>query len=452
MSQIKQAKITQEKGEFQLVNSHPSIANCIRRTLLGEIPTLSFKAGDITFHTNTCNLHNEMIALRVSLIPVMIEDIRSFDLGHVFEINQTNETDEEFIVTSEHFTCFRESKKEDGISVVRTDKPSGWVRKLFPKDTSTGDFIPICHLSKGESIHIRATLSVGIGSSHAQFSPVCQAVYSNITDLSLAKEVLEKKIASSSSEDRDNVIAHFNNYQIERYYHKKEYSYPRIIEDKKEVIHAYHADQFQFNFESVGMFLPSFLFGECCRLIINKLHKISEDVKSLKGSIEIKPSEMVMKAFDFIFEGEGHSMGNLISSYLTRNYIEVENPTLTYVGYQCPHPLQKKMVLRISSCHHLGEEYTDLLHQERVTAYLLEALEKLSSEFISLHGQWFKILQLKEPSIGMRISSYSSFKEDDQRIGEGLGLGLGEGLGEGLGLGEGEGEGLGLGEGEGEKS
>ena len=52
-----------------------------------------------------------------------------------------------------------------------------------------------------------------------------------------------------------------------------------------------------------------------------------------------------MKSFDIIIENENHTLGNLIQSYINKDY-KSEN---VFVGYMNPHPLKKEIFFRIKS-------------------------------------------------------------------------------------------------------
>ena len=157
-TKISEVNIKGDHANFQLHSSHPSMANAIRRTLLSSIPTLAFDTSQITFHENSCNFHNEMIALRISLVPVILQNVEEFDTNHLFEIQYENTKDEAIYVTTEHFTCSLETTHKDGVSRVREDKSDKWIRSVFPPDSDTGDFIPICLLNKGKKFILHVNL------------------------------------------------------------------------------------------------------------------------------------------------------------------------------------------------------------------------------------------------------------------------------------------------------
>jgi DNA-directed RNA polymerase subunit L len=52
-----------------------------------------------------------------------------------------------------------------------------------------------------------------------------------------------------------------------------------------------------------------------------------------------------MKGFDFMFQQEDHTLGNLLSTWMEQN--EVDAGEITFVGYKVPHPLRDEMLLRV---------------------------------------------------------------------------------------------------------
>ena len=76
--------------EFEIKNIDVSILNSIRRTILSKIPCLGFYFNaddhfvnhDITIYKNESPLHNEIIAHRISMIPIYAtyNDILNWDI------------------------------------------------------------------------------------------------------------------------------------------------------------------------------------------------------------------------------------------------------------------------------------------------------------------------------------------------------------------------------------
>jgi DNA-directed RNA polymerase subunit L len=56
-----------------------------------------------------------------------------------------------------------------------------------------------------------------------------------------------------------------------------------------------------------------------------------------------------MNGVDVIFDGQEHTLGNLLQTLLTEIYLDTEAPDspITYVAYKVRHPLHRVMTLRL---------------------------------------------------------------------------------------------------------
>ena len=79
-----------------------------------------------------------------------------------------------------------------------------------------------------------------------------------------------------------------------------------------------------------------------CDFLINKLEYIIDNINLESDILEISKSECNMKSYDFLFQNEDDTLGNLLQSYILRE------KNIDYVGYLIPHPLDTKMLLRLS--------------------------------------------------------------------------------------------------------
>jgi DNA-directed RNA polymerase II subunit RPB3 len=64
-------EINTAKLKFTLTSSSAAMANALRRILISEIPTMAID--QVHIHTNTSALHDEYIAHRLGLIPLISE-------------------------------------------------------------------------------------------------------------------------------------------------------------------------------------------------------------------------------------------------------------------------------------------------------------------------------------------------------------------------------------------
>lgn len=68
---VKIIKVSKYAVEFELSNTDLSVANSLRRIMVSEVPTLTIDLVEI--RENTSALHDEFIAHRLGLIPLVSE-------------------------------------------------------------------------------------------------------------------------------------------------------------------------------------------------------------------------------------------------------------------------------------------------------------------------------------------------------------------------------------------
>jgi len=88
-----------------------SMINCIRRTILTDIPTVAFRVDentvkDIKVNENTGSIHNEMLLQRISLIPLYINP-QNYHNNYLFELKVKHDNDNIYkFVTAKDFNIY----------------------------------------------------------------------------------------------------------------------------------------------------------------------------------------------------------------------------------------------------------------------------------------------------------------------------------------------------------
>ena len=102
---------------------------------------------------------------------------------------------------------------------------------------------------------------------------------------------------------------------------------------------------YDFIVESVGVLTPVYCVARALEVLQAKLTRYASiDVGDLPEGVKVQPADAQMKGFDFMFQHEDHTLGNLLQTYIEQAMMD---DGVTFVGYKVPHPLRDEMLLRI---------------------------------------------------------------------------------------------------------
>jgi len=328
--------------KFDVANCNSSFVNAIRRTIITDVETISFDTedyvnSDLKIIENTTSLHNEFILHRMGMIPVYNENVSAYNPDtYKFTLKKENKTQNIIDVTTNDIQVLN----------LETNALEN-TEKFFPKNEITKDHILIVKLKPnpsgdGQKIHIEGKSSKGSGSTHIRFSPVSNVIFINKEDPEKVDAGFSEYVKALQAENKvafnENEIKklgrRFKIEKAERLFYTDENNDPNV---------------FEFTIETRGVLKPHRILIESLSALEGKLKNlILELEKELSGqpsSIKIKDSECIMKSFDIVIDNESHTLGNLIQSYINRDY-KSEN---IFVGYMNPHPLKNEIFFRIKS-------------------------------------------------------------------------------------------------------
>lgn len=159
------------KTKFLLSKSTPSYANTIRRILISEVPTMAIE--DIEFRANNSVLYDEMIALRLGLIP-LTTDLKAYNLPSKCSCKGAGCARCQLKLTL----------KADGPKTVY----SGDIKSKDPKVKPVFDKMPIVKLLEGQSLEFEATAILGQGKTHSKWAGA-HVFYQNTPIIKIQKQV-----------------------------------------------------------------------------------------------------------------------------------------------------------------------------------------------------------------------------------------------------------------------
>lgn len=338
---------------FQVVDTEVAYVNTLRRMILTGVESLAFNSKmnetgattDVRILANTTPMTNEMLADRIGLIPVHIQEDKWSPEGwdkdlFEFRLSMENNTNKTMPVKAEHIEVFKKGRADEGY----IPWPHG-NKDFFRPDPMSGDTALIAVLKAKQpnqapqKIEFVARASVGNGRDHIRWCPVSQCSYSYTIDTDPERQQqffqrwLEnhKKISldSLTGEEgkKEALIREFQTMEVQRCFKVNEKGEPA---------------SFDFVVETIGT-LPISIIVD--RALYNIEQRCAKYAGELPSTVKVIPADARMKGFDFYFPEEDHTLGNLFQSFMEANLMDTNE--ISYVGYKVPHPLRAEMVLRV---------------------------------------------------------------------------------------------------------
>ncbi len=145
-----------EKNRIQFIvrESSAYFMNTLRRVFMEEVPVMAIE--DVEFRDNSSALYDEMIALRLGLLPITT-DLSSYNVPA-------------------ECTCKGKGCSKCTLNLTLSVKKTGIVyakdlKSKDPKCKPVFSETPIAKLLKGQSLELEATAVLGKGKEHAKWNP-----------------------------------------------------------------------------------------------------------------------------------------------------------------------------------------------------------------------------------------------------------------------------------------
>ena len=107
---------------------------------------------------------------------------------------------------------------------------------------------------------------------------------------------------------------------------------------------------FSFTIESVGVRPVQEIVAEGIQAVIRLVTPYADSTKSLADlGITSQAPDSRMNGVDLLFDGQEHTLGNLLQTLITELYIDtgaLDSP-IVFAGYKVRHPLKREMTLRL---------------------------------------------------------------------------------------------------------
>lgn len=387
---------TPKKLSFTVNNAELSVINSIRRIILSEIPSVAFyfdasdtENNDIKVYKNTCALHNEFLAHRISLVPLCFNEneVNEFDpTKYRFVLKKDNNGYEMMNVTSGDFDIL----DSEGEKQSTTFK-----ERVLPRNNITKDHILLTKLKpnlydesslpRGEGIHIECIPSVGMGLKHARWNPVSQCSFGNTIDKDVADKTFDLHMQkhetelgrSTNAEEREIQRRRFDTLELFRCFKKNKYD---------------EANAFDFKIESECGLRPAYLFFKACKILIEKVELFADSLKNKKeDKVKLTKLSGVDDFFMLEVKEENYTLVNMLQSMMYNicfRETKVSNNPIDYIGYTQPHPLDELMVMKLKF---RKEEGSPDVTKDFVVSTLLGLTDDVLSKLKVFVKEWLAV-------------------------------------------------------------
>lgn len=400
---------------FTVSPTDVSYANALRRSIITDVETVGFRSDILedgsTTHVkvekNNTPMTNEMLADRIGLLPIFVDPKQNPEFWnpekprYIFQLDSKSEKETLTDVFASDFVVFENVEGADEPVKLPSNKeffhsdPS--MLRLYP----TLNLTPLIATLKGvqanqvpQEVSIVALATVGKGRDHVRFSPVSQCSYKYTIDDNKDKQKavfenwlrMTKKVNPGDVKDEKEqmLLREFNTMEVERCF----------LKDKNDEPYS-----FDFTIESRGQLDARMVVTRGLEALIEKFKKYSTLEKGdLPENIAIEPADWTGIGYDFIIQGEDHTLGDPIQTWMDANLVVDEqgkNGKISFAGKKIPHPLRDEMVFRIGFPPGADKEKVNEL---AVRAVFAEASRACATMFTDWLRMWTEVVAGKTTS------------------------------------------------------
>jgi DNA-directed RNA polymerase subunit L len=287
-----------------------------------------------------------MLAHRIGLLPIHVANPLAWNPEeYQFELDITNESTEPRDIVASDITVYKmRGPEEEPLKVPSVE--------FFHPDPVTRDTCLLAVLKgkvgsqEPERLHFKAKATLGTGRENARFMPVtsrCSYGYSLDDNDDRQKEFFKKWLDSSKKVN----LAELDSNETRKKELEREFA---TMEKQRCFKIDGRGEPYSFDFvvESVGVLDPVYTVGRALDVLQAKaLRYASMDAGDLPENVKVQPADARMKGFDFIFQAEDHTLGNLFQTWMEQNLMDGDTAAISFVGYKVPHPLRDEMLLRV---------------------------------------------------------------------------------------------------------
>jgi DNA-directed RNA polymerase subunit L len=337
--------------QFTIAPTHVSYANSLRRAILTMVESVGFNADieegtgattNVKILKNNTPMSNEMLAHRIGLLPVHVAaPLKWNEEDFIFKLHLKNDEFASKDITADLIKVYKKplTPEEEPEEV-----PSSTFFHPHPITKSTA----LLGVLKGkvgsqasDEVECVMKATLGNGKQNARFIPTSQCSYKYTIDPNpeRRKEVYNAWLSSSKKVNHADLESNPQRKgELEREFATME-AMRCFLQENNEPY------SFDFTVESVGVLAPGYIVARALDVLQSRCLKYASiNVSDLPDGLTVAPADFEGIGYDFLFQGEDHTMGNLLDTYIAENLVGDE---VSFVGYKVPHPLRDEMLLRV---------------------------------------------------------------------------------------------------------
>ncbi len=323
------SKFRKSKGAhiFTIANTHVSIVNGLRRTILGHLPTLGMVAfpeaeTTIRIKQNSSPFHNELLKQRLACVAFNLHPDDELAGRIEIRLNVENTMDSEVrLVTVADITLW-DSQTEKQLSKEAT-------RQILPADPITGDHAlllvlqPPIGVTPGGAIDLSASLKRVTPNDSGAYALASTCAYGHVVNIK-ARDQARK--AAGVAED----------------------AYSLSVWEESVVGQFNFPDTYEFKIRSVGWMNEIQLVRAAAGHMRSELLAIAERATNSALNVTKVKDVLAQNTFDIEIPGDTYSLGHALRHqlYITECTLE-QGSQLLLVGFDKKHAHDKNGELRI---------------------------------------------------------------------------------------------------------
>lgn len=315
---------TATAARFELLDAELAVVNALRRAVMSDVVNVAVDVASVRFATNTGTLHNEMLAHRLSLLPVCVSPGEvAAAADYVLELSADNPSGGGDVPVR-HVWSTDVVVKERATGRRRDDLARRW----FPRDGFTGDAMLLTSLKPGEAVAAEMSLAAGTPRTHgAAFGCTSVATFTYKVDAAMAAAARPSDPEEAADFDRLDALRCF-----------------RVDPETGE------PTAFVFAIESTCAFTPEDIVEAALDALASKVRGMAPEVALGDAGVHT-----------LLLRGEGHTLGNLFQATCFR---ELHGRGVSFVGYHVPHPLEDAVKVLVACGS--ADDVADVVERTRV--------------------------------------------------------------------------------------